>query len=180
MKKLSYNLAQARQVNGRAFALRAALLLLAALLLGSLAASHMAGRSSRARLERDEAGASQRRLAEIGRESGRLHREIAASKKSLGAELAMANSLIQRKSFSFIAQLDFLENASSPGIRVRRLSLDNDASGRIVMAISSQSLKELFALYKKLAPHELVIANANQVKGEYLVNLSFKVPNEKP
>jgi hypothetical protein len=180
MKKLNYNLAQARQVNGRAFALRAALLVLAALLLSSLAASHLAGRSGQARLEREEAGAGQRRLAEIGHESGRLRREITAWKKSLGAELAMANSLIQRKSFSFIAQLDFLEKASSPGIRVRRLSLENDASGRIVMTIGSQSLKELFALYKKLAHYELVIASENQAGGEYLVNLSFKVPNEKP
>lgn len=179
MKKMRYNLAQTRQVNGRAFALRAGLLALAALLLGALAVTNLARRGGQARLDREETGAGKRLLVEIGRESIRLRREIAAWKKSLGPELALANSLILRKSFSFVALLDFLEKASSPGIRVRQLTLKNSASGRVVMFISAQSLKELFALYKKLAPYELVIASETQTQGEYLVNLSFKVANEK-
>ncbi|MCU0236909.1 MAG: hypothetical protein MUC72_07475 [Acidobacteria bacterium] len=178
MKKLNYNLARDRQVNAGAFALRAALLALAALLLGALALGNLAGRSQQDRLEREEAGAGKRLLAEMGRESTRLRREIAAWKKSLATELAMANSLIQRKSFSFIARLDLLESVSSQGIRVRQLTLNNSVSGRIVMAISARSLRELFALYRKLAPYELVIASETQAQGEYLVNLSFKVPDE--
>ena len=179
MKKLPYNLAQARQVNGRAFALRASLLALAALLLGVLAVANLAGRSGRDRLDRAQDSAGKRQLAEMARESGRLRREIAAWKKSLEAELAQANALIVRKSFSFIAQLDLLEKSSSPGIRVRQLTLENDASGRIVAAISARSLKELFALYRKLAANELVIASETQTQEEYRVNLSFKVPHEK-
>jgi hypothetical protein len=179
MKKLPYNLARDRQVNGRAFALRAALLALAALLLGALAVTNLVRRGGQARLDREETGAGKRLLAEIGQESMRMSREIKAWKKSLGPELALANSLILRKSFSFVAQLDFLETASSPGIRVRQLTLKNNAAGRTVMSISARSLKELFAFYKKLAPYELVIASETQTQGEYLVNLSFKVADEK-
>ncbi len=179
MNKLPYNLAQVRQVNGRAFALRASLLILATLLLGALAVANLAGRSGQARLDRKQDGTGRRQLAEIARESGRMRQEIAAWKKSLGAELALANALIVRKSFSFVALLDLLEKASSPGIRVRQLTLENGASGRIAVAISARSLKELFALYKKLAPNELVIKSETQTQGEYRVNLSFKVPHEK-
>jgi hypothetical protein len=179
MSTLHYNLARARQVNGRAFALRAALLALAALLLGALAVANLAGRSGRDRLNSELAGAGKRQLATIVQESARLRRDIAAWKKTLGAELAQANALIARKSFSFTAQLDLLEKASSPGIRVRQLTLENEAAGRIAMAISARSLKELFALYKKLAANELVIKNETQTQGQYHVNLSFKVPHEK-
>jgi len=179
MRTLHYNLARARQVNGRAFALRASLLALAALLLGALAVANLAGRSGRDRLDREQDGAGRRQLATIASESGRLRRDIAAWKKTLGAELALANSLIVRKSFSFVTQLDLLEKASSPGIRVRQLTLENSASGRIAMAISAGSLKELFALYRKLAANELVIKSETQTQGEYHVNLSFKVPHEK-
>ena len=47
------------------------------------------------------------------------------------------------------------------------------------MTISAQSLKELFALYKKLAPYGLVIASETQTQDEYQVNLSFRISNEK-
>ena len=47
------------------------------------------------------------------------------------------------------------------------------------MSISSRSLQELFALYKKLAPYELVISSESQTLDEYQVNLLFNLPNEK-
>lgn len=179
MKKLPYNLARVRPVNGRAFALRAALLVLLALLLAALAATNLAARRSLERLDRAAAGPGQRQRAEMDMETPRLRLEIEARKKSLGPELAAANSLLTRKSFSFVARLDFLEAVSNPGVRVRQLSLANQAGGRVVLSIDSGTLKELFALYKKLAPYELVISRETQTQGQYLVDLSFKVPNEK-
>lgn len=47
------------------------------------------------------------------------------------------------------------------------------------MTITSRSLKELFALYKKLAPYELVITSETQIQDETQVSLSFNIPNEK-
>lgn len=179
MRKLPYNLARGRQVSRRAFALRAALLALLALLFAALAATNLAARRSQARLDRAGAGPGQRQLAEMDREAPRLRQEIAARKKSLGPELAAANTLIVRKSFSFVARLDFLEAVSNPGIRVRQLSLANLPGGRVVMSIGAGTLKELFALYKKLAPYELAIVRETQTQGQYLVDLSFKIPNEK-
>jgi hypothetical protein len=179
MKKLPYNLARARQVDGRAFALRAGLLLLLALLLAALAAANLAARRDQARLDREAAGPDQRQLAEMEQAAPRLRQEIAAGKKNLGPELAAVNALIARKSFSFVARLDFLEAVFNPGVHVRQLSLANLPGGRVVMSIDAGTLKELFALYKKLAPYELVISRETQTQGQYLVDLSFKVPNEK-
>jgi hypothetical protein len=178
MKKLPYNLARARQVDGRAFALRAGPLALLALLLGALAVANLAARRDQARLDREVAGPGRQKLAAMDQSASRLRREISAWKKTLGPELAVANSLITRKSFSFVARLDFLEKASNPGIRVRHIDLANDQADRISMSIAARSLKDLFALYKQLAPHELVITRETQSQDEYLVNLSFKVLNE--
>ena len=47
------------------------------------------------------------------------------------------------------------------------------------MTIIAQSLKELFALYKRLVPYGLAIASETQALDEYQVNLLFKISNEK-
>ena len=48
------------------------------------------------------------------------------------------------------------------------------------MTIAAQSLKELFALYKKLAPYGLVIANETQTAERITrSSLSFRISNEK-
>jgi len=179
MKKLPFNLARARQVDGRAFALRAGLLALLALLLAALAVTNLVARRDQARLERAAAGPGRQKFAKMDKNASRLRQEIAAWKKALGPELAAANALIARKSFSFIARLDFLEQASNPGIRVRHIDLANDNADRISMSIAARSLKDLFALYKQLAPYELAITRETQTQDEYLVNLSFKVLDEK-
>ncbi len=179
MNKLAYNLARSPQVDRLRFALRAALLFLLAVLLGILAAANLAEWGGRARRDVEEAGTGRRQLQTLAAESSRLRREIETWKKSRGGQLAQANSLIARKSFSFVSRLDFLENAASPGIRVRNLTLENKRSARIRASISTRTLPELFALYKKLAPNELAIASETQTQDEYLVNLSFRMPDEE-
>jgi hypothetical protein len=179
MKKISYNLAAYRNIDGRAFALRASLLVLASLLLAGVAVFNLARQH-----DKDSAGKSAnsligQQIAERMRLSQQQAREIAAWKKELARELASANRLIERKSFSFTTRLDFLEKAFGPGIRIRHLSLVNDGSGRVGMTLAAQSLKELFALYKKLAPYGLVIANETQTASEFQSSLSFRMSNEK-
>ncbi len=179
MKKIAYNLASGRKVNPRAFALRAGLLLLVSLLLGGLTVANLVRLRERNRVEKNASGLLASRLDEMNRLGARQQREIAASKNLWQNELAAANRLIERKSFSFVARLDFLEKTFSPGIRLRQLSLVNEAAGTMAMTISAQSLKELFALYRKLAPYDLVLSSETQSQDEYQVNLLCRISNEK-
>lgn len=175
MRKLDYNLARSPRLDGRAFALRAALLLLLALLLAGLAGANWSGRRARAR--REAAAPVAGRLHDLAGESRRLRAETESWRRTLGGRLAAANSLIERKCFSFVARLDFLERAAGPGIRLRRLSLANERGDRVSLALSARSLPELFAFYKKLSAYGLAIASETQTQEEYLVNLSFSVPD---
>lgn len=179
MKTITYNLAATRKVNGRSFAVRAAILALAALVFASIALSNWNRLRAQGRAAASKTGATGQRLSEMKNESSRLNKQITTLKKSLTGELKEANNLIRRKSFSFLSRLDFLEKNFSPGIRILHLTLANDEDGRIVMTITAQSLKELFALYKKLAPYGLVITNETQTHEEYQVKLNFKVKNEQ-
>ncbi len=179
MKKISYNLAAYRRIEGRIFALRAGLLALACLLLAGGAIFNLARQHARLSAEKSASGLIGQQISARLRLSQQQAREIAAWKKEWGKELASANRLIERKSFSFVARLDFLEKAFGPGIRIRHLSLANDGSGRVGMTLAAQSLKELFALYKKLAPYGLVIANEIQTASEFQSSLSFRMNNEK-
>jgi len=179
MRKITYNLAAAPQVNGRAFALRAVLLVLASLLLGFIAVAHQAGRSGKGRPATVGAGAIAAQMDEMQRQGRRRAAELASWKKAMKRALATVNYLIARKGFSLVSRLDFLEKNFSPGIRIRQLSLANEDDGRMRMTITARSLQELFALYKRLAPYELAISSESQVGDEYQVNMSLKVPNEK-
>ena len=175
MRKLDYNLARSPRLDGRAFALRAALLLLLALLLAGLTGALWSSRRARARQEAAAPVAG--RLRDLAGENRRLRAEIESWRRTLGNRLAAANSLIERKSFSFVARLDFLERAAGPGIRLRRLSLSNQRGGRVSLALSARSLPELFAFYKQLSAYGLAIASETQTQEEYLVNLSFSAPD---
>ncbi len=179
MKGISYNLAAYRKIDGRAFALRASLLVLASLLLAGVAAFNLVRQHAKDRVGKNESALIGQQIAERQRLSQRQASEVSAWKKEWGKELASTNRLIERKSFSFVARLDFLEKAFGPGIRIRHLSLANDGSDRVAMTLAAQSLKELFALYKKLAPYGLVIANETQTATEFQSNLSFGISNEK-
>jgi hypothetical protein len=179
MKKINYNLAGGRKIHARAFALRAGLLLLVTLLLGGLTVANLLQLQEKNRIEKSETVLLASRLEEMKRLGALRQEEIAAWKKIWQGELATANRLIERKSFSFVARLDFLENKFSPGIRILQLTLVNEPGGQVSMSISARSLKELFALYKKLAPYDLVIASETQALGEYQVKLLFKISNEK-
>ncbi len=120
------------------------------------------------------------RKMEISRlQTQERRQKIAAWKKALSGELAFANSLIRRKSFSFVARLDFLEKVMGPGMRVRSLSIDNDAKFRVALTVSALAQNQLMALYKKLLPYELAIGHENQSRESYTANLSFRMEDEK-
>ena len=159
--------------------MRAAILVAAILLLGAVAIANLGRQLARNRIEKNESGMIGRQIIERRSLNLLQAREIAAWKKSRSRALAAANALIERKVFSFGARLDFLEKISNPGIRIRHLTLVNESAGRISMSIAARSLKELFELYKKLAPYELVIANETQINDEYQASLNFRIPDEK-
>ncbi|HUU05818.1 MAG TPA: hypothetical protein VMZ49_08085 [Patescibacteria group bacterium] len=178
MRKITYNLAATRKIKGWTFAFRAAILVLAIAALSAVAISNLGRQLEKNRAEKNESGLIGRQISERQNRSLLQTREITAWKKSLSAELAAANALIERKVFSFVARLDFLEKISRPGIRIRHILLVNENAGRISMTLATRSLKRLFALYKRLAHYELVIANETQTNDEYQANLNFKITNE--
>ncbi len=179
MKKIAYNLASDRRVDNLTFAWRAAALALASLLLVGLAVANLAHQRD---IDRN-AGSSTRLLAEkidrMQTENGRLRGEIDTLKKAWTRELATANRLIEHKHFSFVSRLDFLEKAFRPGLRILHISLVNEASGRVSMTVSAQSLRDLFAFYKELAPYDLAVSNELQAGDEYHASLSFRFDHEK-
>ena len=179
MKKIHYNLARERKINGRAFAAILAVLLLAMVALNGVTAANLARLHKQQRLEENEIQPLARKM-EINKQQMLEHKKkIAVWKKTWSRELAFANSLIQQKSFSFIARLNFLEKILGPGMRILSLSIANDAQGRVTLSITALAQNQLMALYKKLLPYELVIDHENQSRESYLAKLSFRMENEK-
>jgi hypothetical protein len=179
MRRIRYNLAGARKVDARAFALILLGIGLAALLLNAVTVFNLARLQRQNRAENSEIRFAALRLEGLQQKTLRQQEEIVALKKAWERKLAFANLLIGRKSFSFISRLNFLERACSDGMRVRQLNLVNEPAGRMQMTVSALAQNELLGFYKKLLPYELAIVNENQMTEYYQASLSIRIQDEK-
>lgn len=179
MRKIYYNLARTRKIDTRAFALTVAVIFLAVVLFNSITIFNLARQQRQSRDEKKEIRFAALKLEGLQQKTLRQQKEIDVWKKTWEQKLAFANSLIERKCFSFIFSLNFLEKVCSSGIRITQLSIVNEPAGRMQMTINALAQNELLGLYKKLLPYDLVIANENQTAENYQTNLSFKIKDEK-
>jgi hypothetical protein len=179
MRKISYNLASTRKINARAFTLTVAILLLAVAMFNAITIYNLARQQRQSRAEKKEIRFIVQKLEELNRKTLQQKKEIAVWKKTWEQKLSFANSLIERKCFSFIFRLNFLEKVFSDGMRIRQLDIVNEPKNWIKMTISTLVQNKLLGLYKKLLPYDLVIANENQAAENYQANLSFRVKDEK-
>ncbi|MEI6613615.1 MAG: hypothetical protein WCL37_01840 [Chrysiogenales bacterium] len=178
MRKINYNLAGTRKIDGRAFAMTVAILLLAIVLFNGITILNLARQQRQNRIEKNEIRFVAVKLEELQQKTLQQQKEIDVWKKTLEQKLAFANLLIGRKSFSFISRLNFLEKVCSVGMRVHQLSITNEPAGWMQMTVSALTQNKLLGLYKKLLPYDLVIANENQSAENYQANLSFRIKDE--
>lgn len=179
MRKINYNLAGTRKIDGRAFALTLGVLLLVLVMLNAVTIFNLARLKNQGRAEKNEIGSLAQKSAVMKQRMLEQQNKIAIWQKTWSRPLAFANSLIARKCFSFIARLNFLERVCGAGIRVRQLGIVNEPAGRITMAVSALAQNELMALYKKMLPYKLVIARENQSAENYQASLSLRMEDEK-
>jgi hypothetical protein len=179
MRKINYNLAGTRKIDSRAFALTATGIFLAVVIFNSITIFNLARQQRQSRAEKKEIRFITQKLAGMNQKTVQQQNEIDGWKKTWNQKLTFANLLIERKSFSFIFRLNFLEKICRAGMRIRQLKIVNETAGRMQMTINSLAQNELLGLYKKLLPYDLVIANENQTAENYQANLSFKIKDEK-
>ncbi|MEI6614723.1 MAG: hypothetical protein WCL37_07480, partial [Chrysiogenales bacterium] len=175
MRKINYNLAGTRKIDARVFALIVAIIFLAAILFNSITILNLVHQQRQNRAEKNEIRFSAQKMEGLNQKTLQQQKEIDIWKKTWNRKLVFANSLIERKYFSFIFRLDFLEKVCSGGMRIRQLGIVNEPAGRMQMTINALAQNELLGLYKKLLPYELAIANENQSVENYQANLSFKI-----
>lgn len=179
MRKISYNLAGTRKIEPRAFALAMAVILLAAVMFNAVTVFNLQSQQRQNRAEKKEIRFVAQKLDELLQKTLQQQKEINVWKKAFAQKLAFANSLIERKSFSFIFRLNFLEKVCSAGMRIHQLNLVNSPDGRLKMTVNALAQNELLRLYKKLLPYELTIGKENQTAENYQANLNFRISDEK-
>jgi hypothetical protein len=179
MRKINYNLAATHKIDARAFAGRAALIVLALVILNGVTIFNLARQQRQSHAEKNEIRFVGQKMAALNQKTLQQQNEIAAWKTKWSPKLAFANTLIEHKSFSFISRLNFLEKNLSAGMHIRQLKIANEPAGRIQMTINALGQNELLKLYKKLLPYELVIASENQTAENYQASLSFRIKDEK-
>jgi len=179
MRKIYYNLAGTRKIDARAFALTVSVILLAMVLFNGITILNLASQQRQSRNEKNEIRFSAQKLEELEQKTLQYQKEISVLKKKWNPKLTFANSLIERKCFSFIFRLNFLEKVLSGSMRIRQLNMVNHPPGRIQIDVHALAQNELLELYKKLLPYDLVIGSENQTTENYRASLSFKINDEK-
>ena len=121
---------------------------------------------------------SRQSLQRIQASSAPLRRTLSGNRKKWDNQVQIANNLIDGKKFSFIKQLDFLEEILIEGTWLQRLTLKNDKNRRINLVLSADSFESLLRQYEKMLPFELVI-RAESEKGNLLqADLALSPENE--
>lgn len=179
MRRINYNLAAERRIDGRAFALSLSVLVLALVLLNTATLLNLARLQRQNRADQREIASLAQHVAGLEQDRAKQKTKIAAWQKTWRRPLAAANTLIAHKCFSFIARLNFLESICGAGIRVRQLTIVNEPAGKVTMAVSALAQNQLMGLYKKLLPYNLAIARESQSEESYQANLSFRMEDEK-
>jgi len=179
MRRITYNLASDRKIDRRAFSLVLGALALALVVLNAATVFNLSRLGRPDSAVEQEIGSLSRKMAALQQTELERQQQIAAWKKTWNRQLALANALIARKRFSFVARLDFVEKVCGPGTSVRHLAMANEAAGKLSLAVSALAQNQLMGLYKKLLPYKLVIANENQADESYHANLSFRMEDEK-
>ncbi|HSQ35959.1 MAG TPA: hypothetical protein VLQ89_08210 [Candidatus Binatia bacterium] len=179
MKRIDYNLARQPKIDGRRFAVSLGVLLLALVVLNAVTVLNLTRLQRQARLENRDHRSIWRKMTDLDAQTRARQEQIAAWKKTRERSLAFANSLIARKSFSFIARLDFLEKACGAGTLVRQLAIVTEPAGRVQMTVSALAQPPLLRLYKRLLPYQLAIASENQTAESTQARLSFRISDEE-
>jgi hypothetical protein len=179
MRKINYNLAATRKIDIRTFALRVSILFLVVVLFNAMTIFNLSRQQRQSRVEKKEIGFIAQKLEVMNKKTLRYQEKIDTWEKAWNQKLAFANSLIERKCFSFISRLNFLEKVCSGSMRIRQLNITNDPAVQMQMVVNALAQNELLGLYKKLLPYELVIGNENQTAENYQANLSFRIKDEK-
>jgi len=173
MRAIRYNLSQRKKINPAAFALRISLPVLLTIGLAVLTALNLSHLRRASPAPAVKIKTIERRLLDLTNQSQEYQNFIAQQKKVWQARIALANGLIDQKTFSFCARLNFLEAALPEGIQVNALTLINGAADRIALNLSAASFARLIELYKKLSPFQLIIGSEIEKGGIYQVNLQI-------
>jgi hypothetical protein len=173
---IPYNLARHPQLDRRRFALRLAVLLLAAAALNLLALRQLERVAARNR-QLPALRADARELPRLQGEARRLETDIAGDKRRWEGRVKWSNDLIERKTFDYLGRLDFLERLLPDGVQVTALTLSNRSHRVIALTVATPSFPQLLELYRRLAPYKPVISNESNVQGVYQVMLRVEYPD---
>ena len=175
MKKLKYNIAENRKVDGLKFFIFSAAILLISLVFILTAMINLSKNQQIRQKDLKELDLLEQKLKEISEKSGEYEQKIKEVKSEWNSRVSLANSLIGRKKFSFIKHLDSLEKALPAGVFITNVSTSFDAKGRVSINIMSDSFPKLIEAYKSFSKFDLQVSNEAEVKGLYRANLTLNI-----
>jgi hypothetical protein len=119
------------------------------------------------------------KLSIISENSNQYKEERSKIEKLWKKKIDFANSLITRKSHSFIKRLNILEELLPAGVHFSQVGYTISAKNEATLNVVSYSYSKLAELYAKLFPYKLEITSEVEKNGCYQASLKIKIKDEK-
>ena len=179
MRNLNYNIAENKKVDVGKFSLIAAAFIVVSLLFFLLAGNSLWKNRQHRQKDIQELSQINEKLEEIQRKSQDYNREISEIQTEWKSQVRFANSLVEKKTFSFVERLNILEDSLPAGVFISRLSLGSESKSKIQITVMTQTFQKLVETYKNFAQFNLNVKNEVEAEGNYRANMTIFIKNEK-
>ena len=174
MKKIKYNIATGKKIQlGRFLFLIGAVWILA-IMFFAIGLNQISSKSKQGRTEAKELNILKRKLSDVSEMTGDYHKKIDHLKRGWGKKIGFSNSLINRKSFSYITVLNQLEERLLPDMFVSSMRISSDSQSSIHVEVVATTFKKMGEFYDKFPPKNLNI-NKESLEPNGLVRASLSI-----
>jgi len=177
--KLRYNIATHKKINRVKYTLSFLTLAIFALAFITVGITSLNNTRDRFQLEKKLLREYEEKIEKRNRNEENLKIQIDNIKNQWAKTISFVNSLIERKTFPYLARYDFIEERIPEGAFVTRIRLTTENKSAIQFNVSSISKEKLIEAYRVFLKYDLAIQAETQSEGLEKASLEIKIKDEK-
>ena len=174
MKKINYNIATKKRMQPGRFIFLTALVWALGILFFGVGLNLISSKNKQGREEAKELSILRDKLSDVSEKTGEYHKKIDYLKRGWNRRIVFSNSLITRKSFSFVALLNMMEDRLPPDMFMSALSISSDSKIPIIADVLATSFKKMGEFYHQFPPRDLIIKKES-LEANNLVSASISI-----
>lgn len=179
MRKIRYNISQNKKVDYPRFFLFCSVIFIISAALITFGINNLVTSKNRHQNELKKLNSIEQESDKLSKKRKEYTNIINKAKSEWNSRAKLLNSLISKKTHSYIKKLNALEELLPAGVFISSISLSIESRSRIDFDVVAYSYENIVRAYKNFSKHELVIKGDTQSSELFSAKLKIKLKNEK-